>query len=225
MAIYSNLCTLVHGPFSLAKCKKKYLQHCTAKNRWNLLSMVLRNCSLSPPTLNKGHGKNEGIAPARPLFIVSKNVRKLGLNKIDVFWFEQNWVYIFYLAWVLTVVFYSRIAEHTLCLEQLHSFYSSPVHLYTDKPAGDLLWTNPRVVWEHHYSDQWEPSQTDPRRPITGLEKFQEIDREGERIEMKKAPLLRRAALKIIIGFDSILPNRVLNANLTWRFISKFKTS
>ena len=37
---------------------------------------------------------------------------------------------------------------------------------------GDLLWTNPQVVWEFPYSDQWEPeqdNQTDPRWPITGL--------------------------------------------------------
>jgi hypothetical protein len=34
-----------------------------------------------------------------------------------------------------------------------------------DKSAGDLLWTNPRVVLEQPYSDQFEPSQynqTDP---------------------------------------------------------------
>ena len=41
-----------------------------------------------------------------------------------------------------------------------------------DKPAGDLLLTKPRVVWEYTYSDQWEPeqdNQTDPRQPITGF--------------------------------------------------------
>ena len=44
-------------------------------------------------------------------------------------------------------------------------------------------------------------NQTDPCRPITGLEKCQEgereREREGENLDMMKAPLLRRAALKI----------------------------
>ena len=34
----------------------------------------------------------------------------------------------------------------------------STVHLYTDKPVGDLLWTNPWVVWEYPYSEQWGPN-------------------------------------------------------------------
>ena len=28
-----------------------------------------------------------------------------------------------------------------------------------DKLAGELLWTNLRVIWEHPYSDQWEAEQ------------------------------------------------------------------
>ena len=50
-------------------------------------------------------------------------------------------------------------------------------------------------------------NQTDPRRPITGLEKCQEIQREwrgreGENLDMKKAPLLRRAALQIVLALE-----------------------
>jgi hypothetical protein len=60
--------------------------------------------------------------------------------------------------------------EHTLYLEQLYRCLFQP--LYTDKLAGDLLWTNRWVVWENPYSDQWEPeqdNQTDSRWPITGF--------------------------------------------------------
>ena len=49
-----------------------------------------------------------------------------------------------------------KLVKHTLCLEHLYSCLFQP--LYTDKHAGDFLWTNPRVVWEYLYSDQWEPS-------------------------------------------------------------------
>ena len=39
-------------------------------------------------------------------------------------------------------------------------FVPASVHLYTDKPASDLLWTNLQlpVVWEFPYSDQWGTS-------------------------------------------------------------------
>ena len=75
-------------------------------------------------------------------------------------------------------------------------FIPASVHLYTDKPAGDLLWTNPRVVCEY-------PFLTNERRAnITRLirvdqsQGLKSAQREIERIEMKKAPLLRRVALK-----------------------------
>ena len=45
------------------------------------------------------------------------------------------------------------------------------VHFYTDKSAGDLLWTNLRVIWEYPYSDQWEHRQYnlhEPHWPIKG---------------------------------------------------------
>ena len=38
------------------------------------------------------------------------------------------------------------------------------VHLHMDKPAGGLLLTNPRVIQEHPYSDQWEPEQDNQNR-------------------------------------------------------------
>jgi hypothetical protein len=47
--------------------------------------------------------------------------------------------------------------------------------MYMDKPTGDLLWTNLRVVWEYPYSDQWEPeqdNQTNLHQPITLFDKF-----------------------------------------------------
>ena len=56
----------------------------------------------------------------------------------------------------LSLVFSSKLVKHTLCLEHVYSCLFQP--LYTDKHAGDFLWTNPRVVWEYLYSDQWEPS-------------------------------------------------------------------
>ena len=49
--------------------------------------------------------------------------------------------------------------------ELLRLFIPASVHLYTDKPAGDLLWTNLRVVWEYHYSDQWDWSVSANHRP------------------------------------------------------------
>ena len=61
---------------------------------------------------------------------------------------------------------------HTLLGTVIRLFIPASVHLYTDKLAGDLLWTNWWVVWEFTYSDQWEPeqdNQTDPRWPITGF--------------------------------------------------------
>ena len=69
----------------------------------------------------------------------------------------------------------------------IQPFIPATVRLYTEKPAGVLLWTNPRVQY----------NQTDPREPITELEKCQG---EGEReiIDMKKALLLCRVALKTL---------------------------
>ena len=51
-------------------------------------------------------------------------------------------------------------------------FIPASVHLYMDKTAGELLLTNPRVVWEYPYSDQWEPkrdNQTDPQSQASKL--------------------------------------------------------
>ena len=45
----------------------------------------------------------------------------------------------------------SRLLEHTLRLEQLYGCLVQP--LYTCTPTGDLLWTNPWVVWEYLYFD------------------------------------------------------------------------
>jgi hypothetical protein len=96
--------------------------------------------------------------------------------------------------WLVTSVFVEGSGAHTLLGTVIQVFNPASVHLYTDKPADDLHWTNLRVVWEYPYSDQWEPNQykqTDLCLSITGLEKCQgEGKREGEIIDFKKAPLL-----------------------------------
>ena len=43
-------------------------------------------------------------------------------------------------------VFIETLGAHTLLGTVIQLFIPASVHLYTDKPAGDLLWTNPRVV-------------------------------------------------------------------------------
>ena len=58
---------------------------------------------------------------------------------------------------VTYLVFLSSPVEHTLWSEQVYCCLIQP--LYMDKTVGDLLWTNPRVISEHPYSDQWEPEQ------------------------------------------------------------------
>ena len=54
--------------------------------------------------------------------------------------------------------------------------------MYTDKSAGDLLWTNPQVIWE--YLLFWpmiakQYNLHEPRRPITELET---VDRQNHRV-------------------------------------------
>jgi hypothetical protein len=117
------------------------------------------------------------------------------------------------LCTIVYCVFVNTCGAHRLLGTVTRLFNPASVHLYMDKPADDLLLTNPRVVWEHPYSDQWEPSQhnqTDPRRPIAGLEKCHGEGDSGKangscggtiRLEMKKASLLRRAALKTCLQF------------------------
>ena len=66
---------------------------------------------------------------------------------------------------------------HTLLGPGILLIIPATVHLYMDKPVGELLWTNLLVIIEHPCSDQWEPTQynpNEPRRPITGLEKCPE---------------------------------------------------
>ena len=60
--------------------------------------------------------------------------------------------------WLVTYsnVFVETFGAHTLLGTVIQLLNPASVHLFTDKPAGDLHWTNPRVVWEHPYSDQWE---------------------------------------------------------------------
>jgi hypothetical protein len=43
-------------------------------------------------------------------------------------------------------VFIEPLGAHTLLGTVMQLFSPSAVHLYMDKPAGDLLWTIPRVV-------------------------------------------------------------------------------
>jgi hypothetical protein len=111
--------------------------------------------------------------------------------------------------WLVTYssVFVETSGAHTLLGTVIQLLNPASVHLFTDKSAGDLHWTNPRVVWEHPYSDQWE------RAIITRLirvdqsqgsksarrERGREREREGENLDIMKAPLLRRAALKITL--------------------------
>ena len=48
-----------------------------------------------------------------------------------------------------SIMFLLILVMHALWLEQLHGCLFQPLNtLYTDKPAGDLLWTNPRVILE-----------------------------------------------------------------------------
>ena len=54
-------------------------------------------------------------------------------------------------------MFLLSLVMHTICLKQFQGCLFQPLNtLYTDKPAGDLLWTNPWVILEHPYSDQCE---------------------------------------------------------------------
>jgi hypothetical protein len=107
-----------------------------------------------------------------------------------------------YIGWSLTLVFLSRLVEHTLCLEQLHSCLIKPLYICT--------WTNLRVTYSGQ-SRGWSESTliltNHSRANITRLicvdqsqglksAKEREGEREGEISEMKKAPLLCRAALK-----------------------------
>ena len=57
-----------------------------------------------------------------------------------------------------------------------------------------------------------QDTQTDPRQPSTGLEKCQG---EGETFDMKKAPLLRRAALEMLLIVETsfcLQPPRLVHA-------------
>jgi hypothetical protein len=60
--------------------------------------------------------------------------------------------------WLVTYssVFVETSGAHTLLWTVIQLLNPASVHMFTDKSAGDLLWTSPRVVWEHPYSDQWE---------------------------------------------------------------------
>ena len=60
--------------------------------------------------------------------------------------------------WLVTYssVFVETSGAHTLLGTVIQLLNPASVHLFTDKSAGDLHWTNPQVVWEHPYSDQWE---------------------------------------------------------------------
>ena len=51
---------------------------------------------------------------------------------------------------------------HSLLRAVSQLFIPASVHLHTDKPAGDLLWTNLLVIQEHPYSDQWELTWCQP---------------------------------------------------------------
>jgi hypothetical protein len=55
--------------------------------------------------------------------------------------------------WQYSDVFIETLGAHTLLGTVIQLFIPASQHLYTDKPAGDLLWTNLRVVWEYLYSD------------------------------------------------------------------------
>ena len=62
------------------------------------------------------------------------------------------------------MIFSQRKLSYTIVVLQKLSYIDWPnqlsanTALYMDKPAGDLLWKIPRLVWEYLYSDQWETS-------------------------------------------------------------------
>ena len=156
MAVYSFLCTFDNRLATLLyRCK--------------LLPLILRNCSVLFTSSCFDWGLWE------------KRFRRESWST-HFAWNSYMTVYSSLRTLVLKRVTYSSVfvetcGAHTLLGTVTLLFIPASVHLYTDKPAGDLLWTNPRVVWEHPYSDQWELSQYnlhEPRRPITGLEKCQD---------------------------------------------------
>ena len=56
---------------------------------------------------------------------------------------------------------------HTLLGTDTQLFIPAYVLLYMDKPAGDLLWTNPRVIWDRIFCNQSQ-ARIFLCRPITG---------------------------------------------------------
>ena len=81
-------------------------------------------------------------------------------------------------------VFIELLGAHTLLGTVMQLFSPASVysvHLYTDKPAGVLLWTNLGVVWE--YLDQWEQSNITRLICVDQSQvlEFTEIDRQTNR--------------------------------------------
>ena len=60
--------------------------------------------------------------------------------------FEPMYAYCLYLPLTYSDVFIETLGAHTLLGTVMQLFSPASVHLYTDKPAGDLLWSNLRVV-------------------------------------------------------------------------------
>ena len=96
----------------------------------------------------------------------------------------------------------SRHMEHTLCFEQLYSCLFQ--HLYT------CTSTNLRVVWEHPYCDQWEPSnitrliRVDQSQGSKSAKRYRERERvERKRIEWRK-PLYFIERLALFHNFFSL---------------------
>ena len=97
-----------------------------------------------PSALNEGRGKRTEM---------------LGTVMLYGCLFQPLFTFTWYnLQVTYSCVFGKTHGAHTLLGPVIQLFIPASVHLNTDKPAGDLLWTNPRVVWEYPYSDQWEPS-------------------------------------------------------------------
>ena len=112
---------------------------------------------------------------------------------------KQMAVVIFRTLYIFTLLGHSSVFVETCDARTLPGsvilvFIPAFVHMYMDKPAGDLLWTNLRVIWGHSDSDQWEPKQYNPippRWPITRLEKCQDrqTNRQTDRrFDLETAP-------------------------------------
>jgi hypothetical protein len=149
-----------------------YIHYWTAQKKCDLLTLMLRNCSvlinIKSSCFEWGLWGKNGSALVSELKHSHRN----------------SWST--YFTWNSYTPVYCSL--RTIVHRQICGW------LKLDKPAGGLRASLFWPMRASHYN------QTDPRWPITGLEKCQEIGRERERynLDMEKAPLHRRAALKIL---------------------------